>query len=181
MAAVAAYPSAITFASKNVVSEPDGKSFADLGTPEADADDVPAALSLAVIANLQFLLENIEVFDICEGEKGYILHPPKGTRLAAGPINYKIAIGPLEIDLTIDLSTFSVSLKIILKVPILGGVTIANVVGNLKDGIEVKVGYPGLLGGIVGVKLDANSDVVLSWDFTAFGKGFQGSKVLFHI
>ncbi|KAF5373482.1 hypothetical protein D9615_009428 [Tricholomella constricta] len=157
MAAVATYSPDIAFASKNVVSEPD-----------------------AVIANLPFLLENIEVFDIGEGEKGYILHPPKGTRFA-GPMHYKISIGPLEIDLTVDLSTFSVALKVILNIPIIGGVTIANVVGNLKDGIELKIGYPGILGGIVGLKLDGNSDVVLSWDFTALGKSFKGSKVLFHI
>lgn len=149
-------------------------------------------------ANLQFLVENIEVFDIGNGEQGYLLRPPKGNKFAASSFEYRLSIGPLEVsvnvrfwismtevhaqvNISIDLSTFSVGIKVILHLPIIGGVTVANVVGNLKEGVNLHIGYPGILGGSIALKIDDNSDVVFSWDFTAFGKGYKGSKVLLHI
>ncbi|KAG6908981.1 hypothetical protein DXG01_002470 [Tephrocybe rancida] len=130
-------------------------------------------------AVLKTLTELPEFFDVGNGEQGFLLKPDPAARDAANR-EYKISIGPLEIVLDFDTSNWSVSVSIRFKVPFDGTVTLANIVGNLKEGVSVKIGYPPILGGVVGLRLDGSA-VVLFWEFTVFGKEYKGEKALFHI
>ncbi|KIJ27620.1 hypothetical protein M422DRAFT_271166 [Sphaerobolus stellatus SS14] len=157
-----------------------------LGSPAALSVNTENAIfkPLDVISSFVTLQESVEIFDLGNGQQGFILHPTAanaGLRAAAAPLTWKIAIGPLEINVTIDLSNFSVALTVLLNLPFIGTVTVANIVGNLKQGVNVSIGFPGFLGGTVGLHLTANNDIVLDWDFTALGSSYKGSKVLFHI
>ncbi|KAG5653751.1 hypothetical protein H0H81_010838 [Sphagnurus paluster] len=146
-------PSSVNFAASNVVT---------------NLDDA--------IQNLQFFL-NIHTFEF-DGETGYLLRPPANS--GPGPVTYKIAIGPVEISLTIDKSTQATVLKVFLHIPILGCVTVGSLIGYLKDGISLDIGYPQILGGKVGVRID-DPDVVFSWDFKALGKNYRGTKTLYRL
>lgn len=73
-----------------------------------------------------------------------------------------------------------VGLTVVLNIPILGAVTIGSISGSLAQGISLKIGYSGLLSGEVGVRLDG-SDVILFWEFTAFGHSYKGSTKLFSV
>ncbi|KAG6908980.1 hypothetical protein DXG01_002469 [Tephrocybe rancida] len=132
-----------------------------------------------VRAVLKTLTEIPEYFDIGDGEQGLLLKPDPASKDLANR-EYKISIGPLEIVLDFDPSNWSVSVSVRFKVPFDGTVTLANIVGNLKEGISLKIGYPPILGGIVGLKLNGTA-VVFSWDFTVLGKQYKGEKVLFNI
>lgn len=73
-----------------------------------------------------------------------------------------------------------VSLTVVLNIPIIGAVTVGNTSGNLAQGLSLKIGFPGVLNGNVGVKLDGN-DAILYWDFTALGSSAKASVKLFDI
>ncbi|KAG5653932.1 hypothetical protein H0H81_009289 [Sphagnurus paluster] len=146
-------PSSVNFAASNVVT---------------NLDDA--------IQNLQFFL-NIDTFEF-DGETGYLLRPPANN--APGPATYKIAIGPVEISVTIDKSTQATVLKVFLHIPILGCVTVGSLIGYLKDGNSLDIGYPQILGGKVGIRTD-DLDVVFSWDFKALGKNYTGTNTLYRL
>ena len=59
-------------------------------------------------------------------------------------------------------------------------VQIAKAGGSLKDGVTLSIGYPGILSGSLTFKMEGN-DVVLYYDFTAFGYNYSGKIVIFHI
>ncbi|KAG6872197.1 hypothetical protein C0995_012089 [Termitomyces sp. Mi166 len=128
---------------------------------------------------LETFLRTAEEFEM-DGvdEKGYIMQLKDNNAKDASNKTFKISIGPIEIILEINFSTWSASLKILFKVPLDGVVTLANVVGNLKEGIEVKIGYPKILGGTIGVKL-VDKAVIIYWNFHVFTKTFKGEKKIF--
>lgn len=67
-----------------------------------------------------------------------------------------------------------------LDIPFIGPVQIGKVGGNLKHGVSLKMGYSGILSGEVGIRLDGNN-VVLYWEFTAFGAKYKDEIVIFSI
>ncbi|KAL4066370.1 hypothetical protein V8B97DRAFT_1040755 [Scleroderma yunnanense] len=92
---------------------------------------------------------------------------------------FTINIGPVEIDISIDLSNFAIVIEVYLHL-IWTKVQIAKASGSLKDGVTLNIGYPGILGGTLTFKLDGK-DVVLTYDFNAFGHHYTGRTVIFHI
>ncbi|KAI6020802.1 hypothetical protein PISMIDRAFT_11739 [Pisolithus microcarpus 441] len=91
---------------------------------------------------------------------------------------YKIVIGPIEIDITIDLNNLTVIVEVYAKIPFVGKVQIAKTVGNLRDGIMLTIGYPPFIGGSLTLKLDGKN-AVLRYSFYALGFHYEGSKVIF--
>lgn len=67
-----------------------------------------------------------------------------------------------------------------LNLPIIGGITIGKVSGNLKQGVSLKIGYKAIASGEVGVRLDG-SDVIVYWKLSAFGKSYEDEVKLFSI
>ena len=86
----------------------------------------------------------------------------------------------IQFVVSFDPSNFGITLTVILDLPIIGPIVIGQVSGNLKNGISIKVGYPGVLSGEVGVKLEGNA-VYLFYDFTAFGTHYKNQIHLFDI
>ncbi|KIM60219.1 hypothetical protein SCLCIDRAFT_1216976 [Scleroderma citrinum Foug A] len=87
-----------------------------------------------------------------------------------------INIGPLEIDISIDLDNYSIMVEVYLNI-IFTKVQIAKAGGSLKDGVTLSIGYPGILSGSLTFKTEG-SDVVLYYDFTAFGYRYSGKIVI---
>lgn len=85
-----------------------------------------------------------------------------------------------QIVVSYDSVNLGVSLTVVLNIPILGAVTIGSISGNLAQGISLKIGYARILSGEVGVRLDGN-DVILYWEFSAFGSSYKSSVKLFSI
>lgn len=77
-------------------------------------------------------------------------------------------------------TTGTISLEAYVNVPIIGSVGIGKISGNLTDGINLSLGYPGILSGSVGIKLDG-STVTLIYSFTAFGSSYEDEIPLFNI
>ncbi|KAI6137219.1 hypothetical protein F5141DRAFT_1209542 [Pisolithus sp. B1] len=90
---------------------------------------------------------------------------------------YKIVIGPIEIDITIDLKNLRIVIEVYAKIPFVGKVQIAKTVGNLRDGVTLTIGYPPFIGGSLTLKLDGKN-VVLGYSFDALGFHYEGSKVI---
>ncbi|KAI6108483.1 hypothetical protein EDD17DRAFT_1764528 [Pisolithus thermaeus] len=90
---------------------------------------------------------------------------------------YKIVIGPIEIDITIDLNNLTIVIEVYANLPFIGKVQIAKTVGNLRDGITLTIGYPPFIGGSLTLKLDGKN-VVLGYSFDALGFHYEGSKVI---
>lgn len=85
-----------------------------------------------------------------------------------------------QIVINYDLANLGVDVQVKLNVPILGSVEIGKISGNLKQGLSLKVGYSGIAGGEVGVKLNS-SDVILYWDLSAFSYSYKDEIKLFSI
>ncbi|KAI6022338.1 hypothetical protein PISMIDRAFT_16125 [Pisolithus microcarpus 441] len=90
----------------------------------------------------------------------------------------KIVIGPIEIDITIDLNNLTIVIEVYAKIPFVGKVQIAKTVGNLRDGVTLTIGYPPFIGGSLTQKLDGKN-VILGYSFDALGFHYEGSKVVF--
>ncbi|KAI6096565.1 hypothetical protein EDD16DRAFT_1719742 [Pisolithus croceorrhizus] len=73
----------------------------------------------------------------------------------------KIVIGPLEIDVTIDLNKLAIVIKVYVYIP-----------------ATFTIGYPPFIGGSLTLKLDGK-DVVLEYSFGALGLHFGGRLVIF--
>jgi hypothetical protein len=86
---------------------------------------------------------------------------------------------PTQMKFTYDPVTLgaAVSTNINVSIPFTGQVELGKASGNLKDGIELGVKYPGILTGTIGVKLEDPS-IDAQWDFTAFGMGFKDRAVI---
>ncbi|KAI6029039.1 hypothetical protein EDC04DRAFT_3091910 [Pisolithus marmoratus] len=91
---------------------------------------------------------------------------------------FKIVIGPIEIDITIDLKKLSLVIEVYVYIPFLGKIQIAKAAGNLHDGITLKIGFPPYVGGSLTLKLDGK-DVVLEHSFDALGWHYAGRMVIF--
>ena len=59
-------------------------------------------------------------------------------------------------------------------------VQIAKASGSLNDGVTLSIGYPDVIGGTLTVQLSGN-DVMLIYDFTAFGLEYSGKFKIFTI
>ncbi|KAG2346135.1 hypothetical protein BDR05DRAFT_66134 [Suillus weaverae] len=135
-----------------------------------------------ITLNLKFFRECIENVMLDDAQVIYVLQ----TSAVDSVIVKKIAIGPVEVDLTIDTNALTVTVQIYLDVPIVGPHLLAQAMGALKlnsDIIEVDFNVtPGdMASGIVGITMDATNNVVLFWDFTSLGVEKKGSYVIFHI
>ncbi|KIK15379.1 hypothetical protein PISMIDRAFT_679568 [Pisolithus microcarpus 441] len=91
---------------------------------------------------------------------------------------YKIVIGPLEIDIAVDLNKLTIVIEVYAHIPFVGKVQIAKTSGNLRKGITFTIGFPPFIGGSLTLKLDGK-DVVLEYSFDAFGLHFGGVIVIF--
>ncbi|KAI5992194.1 hypothetical protein EDD15DRAFT_2270870 [Pisolithus albus] len=96
----------------------------------------------------------------------------------ANVITHKIIIGPIEIDITVDLNDLTTVIEVYAKIPFVGKVQLTKKVGNLRDGVTFTIGYPPFIGGSLTVKLDGKN-VVLEYSIDAFGFHYQGSEVIF--
>ncbi|KAI5992548.1 hypothetical protein EDC04DRAFT_2911150 [Pisolithus marmoratus] len=91
---------------------------------------------------------------------------------------FKIVIGPIEIVITIDLKKLTIVIEVYVKIPFVGKVQIAKAVGNLRDGVTLKIGFPPFVGGLLTLKLEGK-DVVLEYSFDALGLHYGGRMVIF--
>ncbi|KAI6029036.1 hypothetical protein EDC04DRAFT_2898870 [Pisolithus marmoratus] len=91
---------------------------------------------------------------------------------------YKIAIGPIEIVITIDPKKLTAVIEVYAKIPFVGKVQIAKAIGNLRDGVTLKIGFPPFVGGLLTLKLEGK-DVVLEYSFDALGLHYGGRMVIF--
>ncbi|KAI6022364.1 hypothetical protein PISMIDRAFT_16564 [Pisolithus microcarpus 441] len=73
---------------------------------------------------------------------------------------YKIIIGPIEIDITIDLNNLMIIIEVYAKIPFVGKVQITKTVGNLRDGVTLTIGYPPFIGGSLTLKLNGKNAVL---------------------
>lgn len=85
-----------------------------------------------------------------------------------------------QIAINYDLATLSADINVKLNVPLLGAISIAQVHGNLKSGIQATVGYRGIAKGEVGVRLDGSS-VILYWNIKAYGTHLKDEIELFSL
>ncbi|KAI6138625.1 hypothetical protein BKA82DRAFT_3132066 [Pisolithus tinctorius] len=90
---------------------------------------------------------------------------------------YKIVIGPIEIDVTIDLNKLTIVIEVYATIPFLGKIQITKAVGNLRDGVTLTIGYPPFVGGSLTLKLDGK-DVVLEYSIDALGWHYQDKIVI---
>ncbi|KAI6019567.1 hypothetical protein EDC04DRAFT_2607484 [Pisolithus marmoratus] len=90
---------------------------------------------------------------------------------------YKIIIGPIKIDITIDLKNLTIIIEVYTNIPFVGKVQIAKTVGNLHDGIMLTIRYPPFIGGSLTLKLDGKN-VMLGYSFDALRFHCEGSKVI---
>ncbi|KAL4066576.1 hypothetical protein J3A83DRAFT_4257805 [Scleroderma citrinum] len=88
-----------------------------------------------------------------------------------------VNIGPLEIDISIDLNNYTVVIEVYLHL-IWTKIQIAKASGSLSDGITLTIGYPDILGGTLKFTLE-DGDVMLAYDFTAFGFRYTGKIRIF--
>ncbi|KAI5994617.1 hypothetical protein F5J12DRAFT_415299 [Pisolithus orientalis] len=91
---------------------------------------------------------------------------------------YKVVIGPIEIDVTIDVNKLTIVIEVYVTIPFVGKVQVAKAVGNLRDGVKLTIGYPPFVGGSLTVKLDGK-DVVLEYSIDALGWNYHGKIVVF--
>ncbi|KAI6137209.1 hypothetical protein F5141DRAFT_1209535 [Pisolithus sp. B1] len=91
---------------------------------------------------------------------------------------YKIVIGPLEINVTVDPNKLTVIIEVYAYIPFVGKIQIAKASGDLREGITFTIGFPPFIGGSLTLKLDGK-DVVLGYSFDAFGLHFGGRLVIF--
>ncbi|KAI6038066.1 hypothetical protein EDC04DRAFT_3091008 [Pisolithus marmoratus] len=91
---------------------------------------------------------------------------------------FKNTIGPIEIDITIDLNKLSIVIEVYLNIPFVGKVQITKAAGNLQDGITLTIGFPPFVRGSLTLKLEGR-DVVLEYSFDAFGLHYAGRIVIF--
>lgn len=64
-----------------------------------------------------------------------------------------------------------------LNAPLIGHVLVGRVIGNLKEGASLSFGYREILRGEARLKLEERN-VVLWWEYVAYGKLLKGFKVL---
>lgn len=86
----------------------------------------------------------------------------------------------MQVAIKYDVAALNADINIKLNVPLLGSISVAQVHGNLKTGIQATVGYRGIAKGEVGVRLDGSS-VVLYWDVKAYGTDLQDEIELFSL
>ncbi|KAI5992547.1 hypothetical protein EDC04DRAFT_1298010 [Pisolithus marmoratus] len=91
---------------------------------------------------------------------------------------FKIVIGPIEIDITIDLNKLTIVIEVYVIIPFIGKIQIAKAAGNLHDGVTLTIGFPPYVGGMLTLKLDGK-DVVLEYSFDALGLHYGGRIVIF--
>ncbi|KAI6138629.1 hypothetical protein BKA82DRAFT_27236 [Pisolithus tinctorius] len=91
---------------------------------------------------------------------------------------YKVVIGPIEINVTIDVNKLTIVIEVYVTIPFVGKVQVAKAVGNLRDGVKLTIGYPPFVGGSLTVKLDGK-DVVLEYSIDALGWNYHGKIVVF--
>ncbi|KAG5727422.1 hypothetical protein E4T56_gene11903 [Termitomyces sp. T112] len=115
-----------------------------------------------------------ETIDVGNGTKGFLLRPDPTTR--GTPVKtFKLAVGPLHLDLELDVTTLPVTFDVLFSVPFDGPVTLGSVVGDVRTGVSVNVGYPSLIGGTTGVKI-VGSTVTVHWEFDYLGTHYKGEK-----
>ncbi|KAG5350662.1 hypothetical protein J132_07379 [Termitomyces sp. J132] len=120
-----------------------------------------------------------EIIDVGNGIKGFLLRPDPTTR--GMPVRaFEFAVGPLDLELEIDIANLSATLNVLFSIPFDSSVTLGSVVGDTKNGVSLNIGYPGLLGGTVGVKL-VGSTVTVYWEFDYLGTAYKGEKGIIDI
>ncbi|KAG2148821.1 hypothetical protein DEU56DRAFT_81786 [Suillus clintonianus] len=131
------------------------------------AEDVPF--------NLKFLKFNIESVRIDEGQVIYFLQ----TQAVEGILVKRVANGTIEVDITIDTSALTVAVQVYFDAPIIGHILLGQGMGALMFNSGIKIDFnvtpETLATGYAGVKLEWNSELVLSWDYTSLGVQKKGS------
>ncbi|KAI6030152.1 hypothetical protein EDC04DRAFT_2031630 [Pisolithus marmoratus] len=91
---------------------------------------------------------------------------------------FKFTIGPIEIDITIDLNKHSIVIEVYLYIPYVGKVQVAKAAGNLQVSMTVPIRFPPFVEGSLTLALEGK-DVVLEYSIDVFGLHYAGRIVIY--
>ncbi|PAV24143.1 hypothetical protein PNOK_0121100 [Pyrrhoderma noxium] len=98
----------------------------------------------------------------------FVQNPDQESRAASAGKVWRVSIYILDLVIAFNSATGTISLEAYVNIPIIGSVNIGQISGSLTDGVNLSLGYPGVLSGSVGIRLSGGT-VFLSYSFSALG------------
>ncbi|RPD53723.1 hypothetical protein L226DRAFT_531392 [Lentinus tigrinus ALCF2SS1-7] len=102
---------------------------------------------------------------------------------ASYDIEVDVPLGPVILQLrgSINTSTLEADIGLYVKVPFLPAIKLGELSGNLRDGITISVGVPGILEGSVTLYISDDNWLHIKFTLTIFGEEYSADIALFPI
>ncbi|KAG2152935.1 hypothetical protein DEU56DRAFT_522202 [Suillus clintonianus] len=137
----------------------------------------------AISQHLDYFKAHVESVKLDDGQVLYTHRMV--TKADKGIINKKVRISLVEADITVNTSSRSLAFHVFIDAPIIGHILLVSAIIPLKVDDHVKLDFDGaaksLASGYASVTIDANNDVILTWDFVALKVESKGSHIILHI